>query len=107
MDPTTVCYIVMGSLFGGGCLFGGVCLYCSCYEPNRVTPRTTLSADYIIEQKRYNDLINSPPEYQPIADQPLPTNEDIVPPPDYILSSYIPYGNAAQDNEAQDNAENN
>lgn len=80
MDPATTCYVVFGSLIGAGCLVGNLCLYCICSEPkpNRVTP-TTMPSD-IIEKKRYEDLIITPPEYQDIviggiqaiAEQPLP-----------------------------------
>ena len=76
------CFVVIGSVFGG------FCLYCTCYEPKRVLPRTTPSTDDITQQKRYNDLINTPPEYQAIAEQPLQTIDDIVSPPIYAPPIY-------------------
>lgn len=67
MEPATTCYVVWGSLFGGGCLLLTLCLYSAGHEPNRVTPVIAPSAT------RYEDLINKPPEYEvAIAEQPLP-----------------------------------
>lgn len=86
MDST--CAIVVGSFFGGGCLLAGCCLHFVCRdEPirNRVTP-LPIHTDSIIYKPRYGDSVNTPPEYQenadqPIADQPLPP--PILPPPLY------------------------
>jgi hypothetical protein len=84
----TTCIIVMTSIFGGGSFIACCCLHFVCDSPipNRITPRVD------IYKPRYGDPVNTPPEYQEIAEQEIAEQEiakqeiayqHLVPPPLY------------------------
>jgi hypothetical protein len=82
----TTCIIVMTSIFGGGSFIACCCLHfvCDSPMPNRVMPRVSVVDIY---KPRYGDPINTPPEYQEIAEQEIAEQEKadqpLVPPPVY------------------------